>query len=197
MARVSREQSARNREEIEQASARLFRERGLNGVSVAELMADAGLTHGGFYGHFASKDELAAVAVGRAFKETDAKWQQRVAGAATPEAALTAIVDGYLSAVHRDKPGAGCVIPALSTDVAREAPDKPVRQAYADGLERLVDTLAKLHGSKQAPDRAGALRSLAMLTGAVTLARATSDGPLSEEILAAVRGAAPPAKKRR
>ncbi len=101
MPRVSRVVTERNRAAIERESARLFREQGLRGVSVAELMAAAGLTHGGFYGHFESKDALATVACTKAFDEAVERWQARISATTDPESALTALVDGYLSSRNR------------------------------------------------------------------------------------------------
>ncbi|WP_373376665.1 TetR/AcrR family transcriptional regulator [Cupriavidus nantongensis] len=189
MARASREQTDKNREAIEQASSRLFRERGLNGVSVAEVMADAGLTHGGFYGHFASKDALAAQACKRAFEESTARWQRRLDRAGGDHKAMLAnLVEPYLTAAHCANPGVGCAAAALAVDVAREPAGKPVRQAYAEGLRTMIDDMAQTVASadpKQRHDQA--LVRMALLVGALTLARATEGDPLSDEMLNAVR----------
>ncbi|UIF90392.1 TetR/AcrR family transcriptional regulator [Cupriavidus sp. UYPR2.512] len=189
MARVSREQTDKNREAIEQASSRLFRERGLNGVSVAELMADAGLTHGGFYGHFASKDALAAQACKRAFEESTARWERRLARAGGDRKVMLAnLVEPYLTAAHCANPGVGCAAAALAVDVAREAAGKPVRQAYAEGLRAMVDDMAQTVESDDPQVRHDeALARMALLVGALTLARATDGDPLSGEMLNAVR----------
>ncbi len=168
MARASREQTDKNREAIEQASSRLFRERGLNGVSVAEVMADAGLTHGGFYGHFASKDALAAQACKRAFEESAARWDRRLARAAGDhKAMLASLVEPYLTAAHCANPGVGCAASALAVDVAREPADKPVRQAYVEGLRPLVDGMARTVDSDDPQVRHDeALVRMALLVGA-------------------------------
>ncbi|EYS97406.1 TetR family transcriptional regulator [Cupriavidus sp. SK-4] len=189
MARASREQTDKNREAIEQASSRLFRERGLNGVSVAELMADAGLTHGGFYGHFASKDALAAQACKRAFEESTARWERRLARADGDRKAMLAnLVEPYLTAAHCANPGVGCAAAALAVDVAREPADKPVRQAYVEGLRVMVDDMAQTVESDDPQVRHDeALVRMALLVGALTLARATDGDPLSDEMLSAVR----------
>lgn len=189
MARASREQTDKNREAIEQASSRLFRERGLSGVSVAELMAGAGLTHGGFYGHFASKDALAAQACKRAFEESTARWERRLARADGDRKAMLAnLVEPYLSAGHCANPGIGCAAAALAVDVAREPAGKPVRQAYADGLRTLVDDMAQTVASDDPRERHDqALVRMALLVGALTLARATEGDPLSDEMLDAAR----------
>lgn len=189
MARASREQVDKNREAIEQASSRLFRERGLNGVSVAELMAGAGLTHGGFYGHFASKDALAAQACKRAFEESTSRWERRLARANGDRRAMLAnLVEPYLTAAHCANPGAGCAAASLAADVAREPADKPVRQAFLDGFKEMVDDMAMTVGSDDPQVREEeALVRMAMLVGALTLARATDGDRISGAMLDAVR----------
>jgi len=189
MARVSREQAEKNRETIEQVSSRLFRERGLNGVSVADLMADAGLTHGGFYGHFSSKDALAAQACRRAFEEASRRWTRRIGRAGGERQAMLAnIVEPYLTPAHRNHPGDGCAAAALAGDVAREPADKPVRQAYIQGIKTLADLLMQAAPQDDAGEkRDTALAQMATMAGAIMLSRATAGDPLSDEILAAVR----------
>jgi TetR/AcrR family transcriptional repressor of nem operon len=198
MARSSREQTSKNREAIEIASARLFREHGLDGISVAELMGAAGLTHGGFYSHFASKDDLAAVACARGFRETDERWNQRMARAdGDMEAARASIVTAYLRDAHRDEPGSGCVGTAMATDVARAPADKPIHQAYVDGFKTaMLDNWMKTLADDEVDPverRKHALRDLSMLVGSMLLARATAGDPVSDDILAAVREALLPA----
>src|SRR5271170_2549103 len=122
MPRVSREQFISNRTAITEASARLLRERGIKGLSVSELMAAAGLTHGGFYGHFASKDALAAEACSLAFEHSAERWKNRVAGNADADSARAALVEGYLTPKSRSSPGTSCPAAALAGDVAREDP---------------------------------------------------------------------------
>jgi TetR/AcrR family transcriptional repressor of nem operon len=189
MARASREQVDKNREAIEQASSRLFRERGINGVSVAELMAGAGLTHGGFYGHFASKDALAAQACKRAFEESAARWERRIELAAgDPQAVLVNLVEPYLTPAHCANPGQGCAAAALASDVAREPADKPVRLAYLEGFRSLVQDMESTVASDSAETRhKEALIRMSLLVGAVTLARAVEGDTLSDNILNAVR----------
>src|SRR5712671_5104880 len=113
--KVTREQAAANRERILDAAAKLFRERGLDGIGVADLMKDAGLTHGGFYGHFGSKEELQAEACVLALTRQSDRWRgllEREGGRA-----LEAMLEGYLSKRHRDNPGAGCALATLGGDV--------------------------------------------------------------------------------
>lgn len=188
MPRVSREQTDKNRLLIEAASARLFKEHGFNGVSVADIMASAGLTHGGFYGHFESKDELAALACGRAFEESAARWKSFAKDGVDEAAALDALAKHYLSAKQRDQPGAGCPANSLAADVGREDADKPVRGVYTRGLKALVAALTSYSNARQTKRlRKLALARLSMLIGAVTLARAVRGDPLSDEILEAAR----------
>ncbi|GJG96186.1 TetR/AcrR family transcriptional regulator [Cupriavidus pauculus] len=188
MPRVSKAEAEKNRAVIEQVSSRLFREQGLHGISVADLMGAAGLTHGGFYGHFESKDALAAIACTRAFEESEARWRKRVADAPDHAAALESLIDGYLSARNRNNPGTGCPVAALATDVARETDDKPVRGAFQDGLEALLDILVDVQPDADAETRRShALAQMATLAGALMLSRATQGTPMSNEILAATR----------
>jgi TetR/AcrR family transcriptional repressor of nem operon len=195
MPRVSREQSEANRAAITAASARLFRERGIDGVSVADLMAAAGLTHGGFYGHFASKDALAAEACGAAFAHSVERWRKRVGDEDGAAAARAALVEGYLSAKSRGSPGTSCPAATLAGDVAREPSRAPVRAAYLDGIEHLVAILASVQPSgpharqrgAQPAQREGALADLASMVGALLLARATAEHAISDEFLAAAR----------
>ena len=188
MARVSRAQAGRNRIAIEEASSRLFREQGINGVSVADLMAAAGLTHGGFYGHFESKDALAAIACARAFANSAAAWKKRSRKNPDRDAARAAIIAGYLSARSRNASGIGCPLAALAADVAREPADKPVRQAYLAGLNELLEIFAGLQRSADAErDRSRALAELSTMVGALVLARATQGDRVSDEFLVAAR----------
>jgi TetR/AcrR family transcriptional repressor of nem operon len=194
MPRVSREQTEKNRTLIEEAAARLFKSQGLNAVSVANLMAEVGLTHGGFYGHFESKDELAAVACAKAFEQSEERWARRIEHSTDSAAAFVTIVDGYLAHGRRNTMAEGCPAAALCADVAREPAGKPVRAAYIDGLRELVETLASL--GKQPTDaarRADALVQMSTLVGAVVLARATHGDAISEDLLAAVKAALVPA----
>ncbi|MGQ9367561.1 TetR/AcrR family transcriptional regulator [Azospirillum sp. ST 5-10] len=185
--RVSREQAAENRRRIVEVAGALFRERGFNGIGVADLMKEAGLTHGGFYGHFASKDDLAAEACTRTLAAAAERWERTAAAA--PGDALAAIAAFYLAPAHRDAPAAGCPIAALAVDVARQG--GPARRAFTGGLRPFVELLARcLPGRSAAAQRRAALASLSGLVGAVILARAVDDPALSDEILDAARAAA-------
>jgi TetR/AcrR family transcriptional regulator, transcriptional repressor for nem operon len=180
--KVSREQAAANRARVVGTAARLFRERGMDGIGVDGLMEAAGLTHGGFYRTFASKDALAAEAVSQAFGESVARWEKRIAR--SPDDAFAAIVGGYLSSAHCEQPGTGCAFPALGADGARRGP--AVRKAFGDGLRAMIAALTKAIPARRAEAaRERALATLAMLVGAVVLARAVDDPELSQDTLAA------------
>src|SRR6516165_6634589 len=138
--RVTREQAARNRERVLDTAARLFRKRGFKGVGVAELMQEAGLTHGAFYGQFGSKEELMAEAVTRAYAELEERWRQ--AAIRTPSDPLEGVVTAYLSAAHRDQPAEGCVTAALGAEAAREGSE--LRGAITEGTQRQIDALSRL-----------------------------------------------------
>jgi TetR/AcrR family transcriptional regulator, transcriptional repressor for nem operon len=187
MPRVSREQADNNRLAITDASARLFRERGIDNVSVAELMAAAGLTHGGFYGHFESKDQLAAEACRWAFGRSAERWKKRIAEKSDRTLARAALTDNYLSAQSRSSPGASCPAAAFAGDVARESADAPIRAAYAAGVEELLKVLASVQENVPRSDREGALADFATMVGGLILARATQGNPISDEFMAAAR----------
>jgi TetR/AcrR family transcriptional repressor of nem operon len=182
--KVTREQAAENRERIIKTAARLFREKGFDGIGLADLMKSAGLTHGGFYGHFASKSDLAAKACERALAHSREKWAQLAEAAG--EDALTALVENYLSEAHRDRPGSGCLFASLGSDAARQ--EAPVRRAVTEGLEALVAVLEKaVPGKSKTAKRRAALAAMAQLAGAVMLARAVDDEALSRDLLEAAR----------
>jgi TetR/AcrR family transcriptional regulator, transcriptional repressor for nem operon len=199
MSRVSRAEAAHHREQVVTAASGLFRERGVDSVSLAELMAVVGLTHGGFYRQFASKDALAAEATTAAFDEWTASLREMAErNAKAPVRRWRELVDTYLSAQHRDGPASGCPVTALGSEVAHEAPDSPVRAAYAAGVQDSVDVLSCFDG--QASTRDEQIATLCTLVGALTLARATAGDPLSDEILRAAKAhltaAGPPSRVR-
>ncbi|MCL4182226.1 MAG: TetR/AcrR family transcriptional regulator [Burkholderiaceae bacterium] len=184
--KVTREEATRNRERIIDAAARLFREKGFDGIGVADLMKEVGLTHGGFYGHFASKDDLEVQACARALARSLSLWKKR--SDAAPDDPLSAITDAYLTARHRDDPGAGCLLAALGPDLSRRGPG--VRRAVTEYLDSAFGLLAKLvPGRSKAARRRKAIGTYASLVGALVLARAVDDDALSREILDTVREA--------
>jgi TetR/AcrR family transcriptional repressor of nem operon len=181
--KVSREQAGLNRERIVEVAAERFRERGFEGIGVADLMREAGLTHGGFYGHFGSKEELMAEACTLALQRSKEMWARRTA--AHPEDPLGALARAYLHPRHRDNPGGGCVMATLAADAARQGP--PVRRAITEGLRSSFDMVAKLVRARGAEaKRRKAIQAYASWVGAMVLARATDDEALSREILEAV-----------
>src|ERR1700722_16964423 len=180
--RVSREKAAESRERIIDAAGALFRTKGFDGIGVADIMKAADLTHGGFYGHFASKDDLVAQASQRAMARAAVNWGTVVAGAL--DKPYAALLKHYLSPRHRDDPGKGCAFAALGNDAARSG--KIVRKAFAEGLAPLIDILAQsIPGKSKAARRRKAVAAMATLVGALTMARAVEGTPLSDEMLEA------------
>jgi TetR/AcrR family transcriptional repressor of nem operon len=188
--RLTKEKVAENKARVVETAARLFRERGFEGVGVADLMHAAGLTHGGFYNHFESKDELATQACEQIFEGAVAMMERMAAieDASERAAAIGSYKRRYLSAKARDAPAARCPMVALGTDVSRQR--GPVTRAYASGLRRYLDAFARaLRGGKPSRRKAAreeAIATLATLAGALSLARsvAEADPELSNEILA-------------
>ncbi|MBP2296533.1 TetR/AcrR family transcriptional regulator [Azospirillum rugosum] len=186
--RVSREKAAENRRRIVDVAGALFREKGFNGIGVADLMKEAGLTHGGFYGHFASKDDLAAEACATAMSGAAERWA--TLAEEKPAEALATLTGNYLSARHRDNITRGCPIATLGGDVVRQP--EPVRRAFTDGLRPFIDVLTRLlPGETEEERRAEALAALSEMVGAVILARAVDDPELSDAILAAAANHGP------
>ena len=177
---MTREQAAANRENILEVAGTLFRERGFDGIGVADIMKRAGLTHGGFYGHFESKDDLAAETTTRVLGREG--WLRRLTGKANPS--IRDVVRSYLSPRHRDDAGHGCLFAALGSDVVRQP--RSVRRAFTEGLRVRVDVLTPLlPGRSAAARRKKALTTMASLVGALMLSRAVEDPKLSDEILEA------------
>ncbi len=175
----SQADKAESHDRIVRVAAARFREAGVDGIGVADLMKDAGLTHGGFYRHFASRDELAAEAIERALRE-GARAVEAVAN--TRKSPLTALVDAYLSAAHRDDLATSCAVTTLAADVAR-CNDR-ARSAYTRQVGAYLELLTKLiAGDKRRSRRTRAIAALSTLVGAVSMARAVNDEKLSQEIL--------------
>jgi TetR/AcrR family transcriptional regulator, transcriptional repressor for nem operon len=180
--KVSRIQAAENRERILDVATVLFRERGIDGIGVADLMKAAGLTHGGFYGHFKSKEDLVAQACARAVKRMRHNWTGIIDQATgDPLEALAAV---YLTPRHRDNVGKGCTMAALGSEIARQGPS--VRRAFTDELKPFLDYLSRIvQGSSSRLRRKRALAAYASLVGALIVSRAIDDPKLSDEILSA------------
>jgi TetR/AcrR family transcriptional repressor of nem operon len=180
--KVSREQCQQNRERILEAAGRLFRERGFESVGVADVMQAAGLTHGGFYGHFKSKDDLIAQAAGDSSGKVLERWRQ--IAYADGEGALAALAQTYLSPEHRDGPGGGCLVAALGPEIARRP--APARSGITESLKRIVGFLESVvPGGSQAARRKQAIATYASWIGAMVLARMSDDEAFSHEVLEA------------
>ena len=181
MARYEKSRKGETRRRIVELASKRFRADGVDGVGVATLMADAGLTNGGFYAHFTSKEELVKEAVLHALAEMPGEVK-REAGDETTD--LPAFIDRYLSKTHRDNPAAGCAVAALSPELTRRPPDS--RAAFRDGgmatIERIAAGLAPTIEGTERRSRAFAVFS--HLLGTLQMARFVVDGPVSEEILA-------------
>lgn len=181
--KVSREQAARNRDRVIDAASRLFRAHGVEGVGIGEVMRECGLTHGGFYNQFPSKDALAAEACARSLGSSADRWRS-IAQKAGPDRAAAAIADNYLSARNRDAPETGCALIALGPDAARHG--GALADAFRQGFEELTEIF-----ETASPDlsREEALARMAQMVGAMILARGVGDPALSDEIMAATRRA--------
>jgi TetR/AcrR family transcriptional regulator, transcriptional repressor for nem operon len=171
---------------VKKASVRL-REKGAHGIGVADLMKEAGLTHGGFYAHFDSREALVIEAFGYAMDRSTERWR-KLAEQTPPDKRLAAIVDAYLTPAHRDDPGHGCAVPTLGAEIARESPK--TRKAFAARLEQMIDMLAdQIPELPRRSARKQAIASLATMMGTLVLARIAGTGELSDGILGAGRGA--------
>lgn len=173
--RVSREQVQENKRTILEAAGRLFRARGFESVTVTDVMKSAGLTHGGFYGYFKSKDDLIA--------ETLA---QLVGGTEPLSADLATLAAQYLSPEHRDNFACGCPVAALASETIRQPGG--ARTEMTTGLKRQIERLSKVApGTDQAQKRRAAIGGWAAMVGAVILARMSDDSALSDEVLSETR----------
>ncbi len=170
--KVSRDQAEANRERVIEASSRLFRERGFAGVGLNELMQAAGLTRGGFYGQFESKQDLVRLALERALQDNQARWEGMVANAGKEP--LREFVQSYLSDIHSEQVGDGCALAALGPDAEREG--ESVRAVFGEGargLAQLIENMLPAQDGVSRTDHAWAC--LAALVGALALSRAVAD----------------------
>ena len=186
--RYSKEHKQETHSRIVKKAAILLREKGAHGVGVADLMKEAGLTHGGFYAHFDSREALVIEAFAYAMDRSTERWRQ-IAAQTPPDRRLATIVDSYLTAVHRDDPGHGCAVPVLGAEIVRESPR--TRKAFATKLDQMLDMMAEQMGDvPRKTARKQAMAMLATMAGTLLLARIAGNGELSDEILAAGREAA-------
>jgi TetR/AcrR family transcriptional regulator, transcriptional repressor for nem operon len=185
--RYSKEHKFQTHERIVKKASVKLREKGAHGIGVADLMKDAGLTHGGFYAHFDSRDALVIEAFTHAMDRSTARW--RKLSEETPvEKRLLKIVNTYLAPVHRDDLGHGCAVPALAAEIARES--AKTRRVFSGRMEQMIDMLAEqFHGMPRKAARKEAVAALATMMGSLVMARVAGNGELSEEILKSGRDA--------
>jgi TetR/AcrR family transcriptional regulator, transcriptional repressor for nem operon len=179
----SQAQKKRTHKRLVAIASKRFREKGLAGFGIAELMKEAGLTVGGFYKHFDSRDQLVAEALSDAF----GTWQRQkeVAESSGQPLSFAKLVDDYLSDGHRKNPGAGCAFSALAPEIARS--DKRTRALTSEQVRNdLKLIVGLLPGNDKRATRSRAILTFSALVGAMSLARAVSDEALSHEILKTV-----------
>ena len=180
--KVSKDQVAEHRAKIMAAAANLFRQRGFDDVTVADVMGAAGLTHGAFYRHFASKEALIAESVGQALPQAP--------DTAEPRRPAAEFADGYLSVRHRDNRGNSCLFSSLGTEAARGSAD--LRQRMTEAVHRRINHLSvEAEGSTPKEKRRAAIAAWAAMVGAMVLARLVDDDALSKEILTETRASLP------
>jgi TetR/AcrR family transcriptional repressor of nem operon len=178
--RMSTDRKAETRERILDSAMTLFREHGIDAVGVDAVMHRAGLTHGGFYAYFSSKEALVAEAAAASLARSASRWEL-ISEQGDEAAALQRIVDSYLDPAHVMAVDKGCVLATLGPDVARRQAARP---AITASIRRMVDVLARcFHGRR----RQRALAALSSMVGAVVLARLSDDEVLSQELLSAAR----------
>ncbi len=182
--RVSRAQAEENRDRIITVASRLFREHGFDGIGLKDLMKGAGLTQGGFYKQFTSKDDLAALASRRALESATRRWSAAAADTSDP---LEAVMAFYLSKDHRGEKAEGCPLVALGADAARQSAN--VRRPFEDGIRAHFEILDELMGDADSSSPSEkSMAILSMMVGAVTLSRIIEDESLSERVLDAAAG---------
>ncbi len=183
--RYPAEQKAQTHQQIVELAAREFRSKGLQGIGIANLMAQVGLTHGGFYAHFKDRDALVEEAVVCAVEESFHRLIS-MAQEAPPGQEVAAMIDNYLSLTHRDEPGQGCALPALAAEIAGQADS--VRQAFTKSLKANVGKMAKyMPGTDEKTRSRQAMALISGMAGGVLVSRATSDPKFSALLLESVR----------
>ena len=183
--RYSERHKEETRKKVVRAAAATVRAKGPDGVGVAEIMAEVGLTHGGFYAHFPNKEALVAAAIEEAFGQSRRRFARMTEGM-TPAQALTAFIDAYVSTDHRNNPQRGCPISTLTSDLPRQGP--LVRGAFDTGVANVIARIeAWLPEDDPKTRRSLASSMMAEMAGAVSLARAVSDAAMAESLLEASR----------
>ena len=171
---------------VKRASIKL-REKGAHGIGVADLMKDAGLTHGGFYAHFDSREALVIEAFTHAMDRSTERWR-KLSNETPVEKRLSTVVNAYLAPTHRDDPGHGCAVPTLGAEIARES--AKTRRVFSGRMEQMIDMLAdQFHGVPRKKARKQATAALATMMGSLVMARVAGNSELSDEILKSGRDA--------
>jgi TetR/AcrR family transcriptional regulator, transcriptional repressor for nem operon len=185
--RYSNEHKQETHDRIVRKASVKLREKGAHGIGVADLMKEAGLTHGGFYAHFASREALVIEAFAYAMDRSTERWRA-LAAELPAEQRLAALVGGYLTPAHRDDIGRGCAVPALGAEIARES--AKTRKAFAAKLDEMIAMIAAdfVDASPKAA-RKQAMATLATMMGTLVMARIAGTGDLSDAILDAGRDA--------
>jgi TetR/AcrR family transcriptional repressor of nem operon len=185
--RLTQEQAKKNRQTILEAASRMFRLRGIERVSVTDIMKESGFTHGGFYNHFESKEQLTREAVACAFETTTASLAKRLTSIEDPQKAIDAVIADYLSPAYRDSTTGGCPASALSADAAREG--REVQTSFAEGVKSYLELFAERIGGNRQEARERAIALLCGLVGGLALSRSVKkiNPKLSDELLAAAR----------
>lgn len=180
---MTRAQAEKNRETVIDVASRLFRKHGFDGIGLKDLMKGAGLTQGGFYKQFSSKDDLAAQASRRAMESATSRWST----AAASSDPLEAVMKFYLSQGHLEERADGCPLVALGSDAARQSEE--VRRPFEDGIRAHFAVLDELMGNVKSSDPSGkSMAILSLMVGAVTLSRIVADETVSQGILDAAAG---------
>jgi TetR/AcrR family transcriptional regulator, transcriptional repressor for nem operon len=178
--RVSRVQAAENRQHMINVASRLFRSRGFDGIGLKDLMEGAGLTQGGFYKQFASKEDLAAQASRRALESASLRWSTAIAE--HPEDPLGAVIAFYLSPEHREERMDGCPVVALGSDAARQGNE--VKASFEAGIKAYLEILGRVIAETGGEESSGkAMAILSTMVGALTLSRVVNDPDLARAIL--------------
>jgi TetR/AcrR family transcriptional repressor of nem operon len=181
--RVNREEAEKNRKRVVSTAGALFRERGFDGIGIADLMKEAGLTHGGFYKQFASKQHLQAEACAGVLAENTARWSEIIEAGDKP---FETLLNFYLSSVQHRADKTACAMATLGTDAARQG--GTVRSVFTRGIEAHLQQLQEiLPGDTETEKRRHAMTALAEMVGALILARAVDDRTLAGELLDTAR----------
>jgi len=179
--RYSKEHKSQTHERIVKRASVKLREKGAHGIGVADLMKEAGLTHGGFYAHFNSREALLIEAFTHAMDRSAERWRKQ-SEEGPAEKRLSTVVNSYLSPAHRDNPGQGCAVPALGSEISRES--AKTRRVFAARMEQMIEMLAKqFQGVPPKIARKQATAALATMMGTLVMARVAGNGEFSDEIL--------------